>query len=143
MTNVYNRREQTPLRQDLRNNASPIERLLWGRLRGSQIAGAKFRRQFGIGEFIVDFYCPAIKLAVELDGESHRTDEATVKDRRRSAYVESLGVTVLRFSNEQIVNEMDVVVEQIAHVAASLPKAAGAKQKAEPHPNPPLAKGRE
>jgi very-short-patch-repair endonuclease len=143
MTDIYNQREHTSNRQEIRNNATPIERIFWARLKGSQMLGLKFRRQYGIGPFVVDFYCPAVKLAIELDGESHRTEEAVAKTLTRQAYIESFGVTVLRFSNEQVVNDIATVLEQIESAASNLPGMTGAKSTVEPHPNPPLTKGRE
>lgn len=104
--------------------------------------GLKFRRQYGIGQFVVDFYCPAVKLAIELDGESHRTEEGIARDMTLQAYIESFGVTVLHFSNEQVVNDIATVLEQVETSASNLPKMTGAKSVAEPHPNPPLAKRR-
>src|SRR6266850_61571 len=84
--------------QELRRNMTKTEFRLWSRLRGRQMDGWKFRRQAPIGEFIVDFYCPAAKLVVELNGDSHNNEAQFDRDNRRQAWLESQGYRVLRFS---------------------------------------------
>ena len=78
------------------------ELLLWYYLRGKHLNGYKFRRQVSIGPFIVDFYCPRTHVAIEIDGDSHVTPSAVTYDVRRQAYLQSLGMTVLRFTNTDI-----------------------------------------
>ena len=103
----------------LRREQSPIERKLWARLRQKQLYGLKFRRQHPIGRFIVDFYCPAHKLIVEIDGRSH--DERLAYDGERTAWLESQGYRVIRFTNEQVVRECHAVLEEIARVCGKEP----------------------
>jgi len=117
MTRVYNRKAQKPLRQRVRNDAPKAERLLWWRLRAKQLDGLKFRRQYGIGDYVIDLYCPAAKLAVEVDGESHFDPVAETKDAGRQAFTESFGIRVLRFINPQVYKNLDLVVEEIWRVA--------------------------
>ena len=77
------------------------------------MAGRKIRRQHSIGHYIVDFYCPAEKLAIELDGEGHFTSERFLKDKERNAYLNEQGITVLRFENEEVYHNLEGVLEQI------------------------------
>ena len=107
MGTIYNRLKQKRLRQHLRNTASDAERLLWSSLKGSQLLGYKFRRQQGIGQFVVDFYCSAKRVAIEIDGATHWTDEEQSKDRERQDYIETLGVWVLRFTNDDVYTNID------------------------------------
>jgi very-short-patch-repair endonuclease len=100
-------------RKELRNNATPTEQRLWSMLKHSNLGGYKFRRQHSVGPYILDFYCPAEKLAIELDGESHFTDEAIVYDRERTAYLNGLGITVLRFLNTEVFENSAAVCEKI------------------------------
>jgi very-short-patch-repair endonuclease len=128
MTELYNRSAERDKRQSLRNNMPPAERLLWGRLRKKQLEGFKFRRQYSIGAFVVDFYGPGLKLAIEVDGASHVGKAAQVYDAERQAFLESKGVRVLRFTNQQVYKELDGVVATIAQVVKELR-------------SPPLARG--
>ncbi len=117
VTRVYNRKAQKKLRQSLRNVAPKAERLLWCRFRGKQVDGLKFRRQYGVGDYVIDLYCPEAKLAVEVDGESHFDPVAEANDARRQAFIESFGIHVLRFTNPQVYEYLDEVVEKIWRVA--------------------------
>lgn len=109
---IFNLPQYTTRRQDLRNNATQPEQKLWAVLRGKQL-GVKFRRQHGIGHYIVDFYCPQCKLVIEVDGDSHYTDVAQQKDGQRDAYLQQLGLRVLRFTNQDINQNMAGVYEAI------------------------------
>ena len=100
------------------------ERKLWMKIRNSQL-GTKFRRQHGIGPYIVDFYSPNIKLVIELDGESHFTTQAIHNDKVRDLYMKNLGVKILRFSNRQVMEELDGVLEVIGHHIPSPFKGKG------------------
>lgn len=111
---VYNRQEEKEKRQSLRRERPAAEVILWGRLRGEQLS-YKFRRQYSVGPYIVDFYCPHWKLAIEIDGATHEGEEAVVYDANRPAYIESFGIRVLRFTNQQVYQQLDVVVENIAN----------------------------
>jgi len=95
----------------LRNNATDAEMLLWRGLRGKQMAGHKFRRQYPVAPYIVDFVCLDAKLVVELDGGQH--SEQLAYDGRRDAYIRSCGFRVLRYWNDQVMTEMQAVLEDI------------------------------
>lgn len=115
---IFNRKTQKPLRQELRKTASPIERLLWAKLRGAQL-GVKFRRQHGIGPYIADFYCPVAQLIIELDGESHYWQGKQEYDQMRSAFIQAQGLTILRFSNLEIAHNIEGVLHRICeHLTA-------------------------
>ena len=114
----YNITARKEVRQHLRNHATPAEVELWKLLRKRQIRRLKFRRQFGVGPYVLDFYCPELRLAVELDGAAHDTPEAIHYDRERTAWLtEEFGIRVLRFRNEQVFETPDLVIEEIMRVA--------------------------
>jgi len=109
----HNRPELESLRKQLRNNATPAEIKLWGRLQRSNLDGYKFRRQHSVGPYILDFYCPSEKLAIELDGDSHFTNEAITYDIARTAYLNALNIKVLRFLNTDVFDNLIAVCERI------------------------------
>jgi len=111
---VFNLKNYQYLRVKLRRNMPEPERRLWRHIKGRQL-GVKFRRQHGIGIFIVDFYCSEKHLVIELDGASHFTEEAQLYDRDRSEYLQDIGLEVVRFTNEQIMNELDSVLQILLH----------------------------
>src|SRR6266498_2836790 len=98
-------------RRVLRKNMPPAEFILWSKLRSKSLNGCKFRRQYSIGTYIVDFYCPQAKLAIEIDGESHFVDGADTYDRKRQAIIESFGVNFLRFTNIDIYERLEGVID--------------------------------
>jgi len=102
MTRIFNRFYETRKRKILRNKLPLPEVIMWLNLKGGQLNGYKFRRQCSIGRFVVDFYCPRAKLAVEIDGESHSGADAREYDKDRAQFIASAGVKIIRFSNEQI-----------------------------------------
>ena len=101
MTDRMNRAEWLERRRELRQALTPAEAVLWRLLKGHQLEGLKFRRQQGIGPYIVDFYCPKIKLAIELDGEVHNA-RADYDERRAAFLAEKKGIHVLRFENRTV-----------------------------------------
>ncbi len=101
-----------PHRRHLRREMSPPERALWQRLKG-QALGYKFRRQHPIGPYIADFYCRDANLVVEIDGYSHSGDDSYKHDRRRDAFMRSLGLRVLRISASTVGKELDQVLSTI------------------------------
>jgi very-short-patch-repair endonuclease len=103
----------------LRSEPTEPELRLWRRLRGGQIHGAYFRRQYAVGNYIVDFLCARAKLIVEVDGESHAMQENY--DRARTRWLEGRGYAVLRFANREVMHEMDAVVERIAEAVTKPP----------------------
>jgi cyclase len=102
----------------LRNNPTPAEMALWGYLRGGQL-NTKFRRQHPLGLYIADFYSHQHKLVIELDGGIHLRPDVLANDIEREQYLRSEGLRVLRFTNEQIFNQLEKVLEQIKEKISS------------------------
>jgi very-short-patch-repair endonuclease len=103
---------KTELARKLRRDETDVERRLWHRLKTGQICDARFRRQHPAGRYILDFYCPALALAVELDGGQH-ADPAS-GDRERDEWLRRKGVTILRFWNSEVAENLIGVLEAIA-----------------------------
>ena len=97
----------------LRKKATQPERILWRHLRNRNFAGYKFRRQHPFGDYNLDFYCPSVKLAIELDGGGHNYRADQIRDRTRSEFLARHGVVVLRFWNHQVRQELDSVLRAI------------------------------
>ena len=108
---IHNERNQKTLRQTLRNNATPAEAILWRALKGKQVEGLKFRRQFGIGPYVIDFYCPEIRLGIELDGGVHKTSFTHEYDEMRNRFLAENRIRVLRFDNEVVYNNVEGIIE--------------------------------
>lgn len=100
-------------RQELRNNSTKAEQLLWKQLKDSRFLNLKFRRQQGIGRYIVDFYCSDCKLAIEIDGDSHFEENAEEYDRIRTEFLNSEGIRVVRFTNTDVYKNMNGVLEKL------------------------------
>ena len=113
MTLHYNRTRERDKRRSLRNNTSGAESKLWWRLRGKQL-GTKFRRQHSIDSYIVDFYAPSCKLAIEVDGDSHFTAQAVEYDLQRTAHLERFGIEVIRFTNAEVLENIEAVLDAIS-----------------------------
>jgi very-short-patch-repair endonuclease len=105
--------EMKPFRRKLRKRMTPAEVALWVMIRNKQLVGERFLRQFSIGHYVVDFYCAKFKLAVELDGARHFTDEGRKYDQKRTEYLNSEGVRVIRFENIEVFNYPMLVLEEI------------------------------
>ncbi len=99
-------------RKNLRNLPTMAELVLWQKLKQSQL-GHKFRRQQSIGYYIVDFYCPEVKIVVEIDGSIHGERDRPEKDTQRQQWLEEQGFTILRYRNDQIKYEIDPVLQDI------------------------------
>ena len=112
MTKFYNKLEEKFKRKRLRNNMPHAEVVLWSKLKAKQ-TGFKFRRQYSIGKFVIDFYCPELKLALEVDGDSHFTEGAKCRDSERQKILESFGIVFLRFSNREIYENLNGVLIKI------------------------------
>ncbi len=111
----YSRNLKPPSRE-LRTNMTDAERVLWSRLRGKQLLDVQYYRQKPIGPYIVDFYCHASALVIEVDGGHHYEVEHASKDAERDKYLAAAGLLVLRFDNCQVLLETDAVVEEIMRV---------------------------
>lgn len=107
------------LKRRLRSDITGPEMRLWSKLRARQLKEVKFRRQHGIGPYIVDFYCPEQSLVIEVDGDSHADPEQIEKDQRRDRYLQFIGLRVVRYRNDDIMNNLEGVLEDLQTRAAS------------------------
>ena len=110
--------ETKALRKDLRNNGTSAEATFWKLIKGKQIDGLKFRRQHGVGPYILDFYCPQLQLCIELDGEVHSTTEAMdYADTRARYLINEKDIWVIRFENRVVFENPTLIVDEIREVA--------------------------
>ncbi|WP_337865041.1 endonuclease domain-containing protein [Ignavibacterium sp.] len=110
---IFNKKELKPRRKGLRNNSTYAEVFFWQQVKGRQLEGRKFRRQTSIGSYVVDFYCPEEKLVVELDGDVHFNTEAVDYDKERTEFLESVGLKVIRFENQDVLSNTEYVLSKI------------------------------
>ncbi len=114
MTKIFNKNSEKEKRRKLRNNPTYTEKILWNSLRRRQICDVRFLRQYSVNCFVIDFYAPKIKLAIEVDGSSHIGKEAY--DKSRQEYIEDFGIEFIRFANKDVIGNMNRVVAQIEEV---------------------------
>ena len=122
MTKIFNHTSKKKQRRYLRSNMPTAEILLWSKIKSKQLKGLKFRRQYSIGDYIVDFYCPNLKLVIEIDGDSHAGEAAQQSDQERQKYIEGFGFLFLRFTNQEIYKNLDGVLGKIAEKCDELNK---------------------
>jgi very-short-patch-repair endonuclease len=127
----------------LRANTTPHERALWRALKEIPIDGTHFRRQAPIGPYVVDFFCPAKHLIIELDGGHHNEDETARRDRERQEWLEGQGYRVVRFWNSDVMENLTAVLERIYVELYGSREAEAAplkhrRRRRELHPTPPL-----
>jgi very-short-patch-repair endonuclease len=114
MTKLFNKTTEKLKRRQLRRNITKAEAIIWQKLRCKQIENCKFRNQYSVEQFVLDFYSPEIKLAIEIDGESHFQEGAAHYDKERQIFIESAGINFLRFTNNQVYENLNGVLETIA-----------------------------
>lgn len=107
---IHNPYDTNHLRRELRRTMTKPEIILWSYLKHRQFLGYKFRRQHGIGRYIVDFYCPALRLAIEVDGGQHFEDDQREYDETRTNILQGLNIQVVRFANIDILQHIDGVL---------------------------------
>lgn len=110
---IHNLKYLKPYRKALRNDGTSAEATLWKSLQKRLLGGRKFRRQHSIGNFIVDFFCYEEKLAIELDGSIHKDPLVAKNDDRKTEYLKSNGIKVIRFENRAVFENLDAVLEMI------------------------------
>jgi len=115
MEYIYNTQSKQ-LRKKLRKNQTDAESIIWSKLKSKQINGLKFYRQFGIGKYVIDFFCPSIKLAIEIDGGQHNEEKIKLDDEQRSKFLEDNEIKVIRFWNNEIIKNLEGVYEKILDV---------------------------
>ncbi len=108
----YNERLKS-ISRTLRKNMTDAEILLWSKIKGKQIKEAQFYRQKPFGNYIADFYCPKAKLVIEVDGSQHYEEKGIRKDKARDRYFEKLGLKILRFTNLDVLKNVNGVLEKI------------------------------
>ena len=101
------------LARNLRNNSTKSEIILWSYLKGSKMMNCKFSRQKPIDNYIADFFCNELKLVIELDGYTHQIDEVFEKDVKKTKLLNNLGITVLRFDDKEVFENIDNVLREI------------------------------
>ena len=125
MTGIFNKKEFVKKRQYLRKNMTKAEIILWSKLKGKQLNGLKFRRQHGINNYVVDFYCPELKLAIEIDGGVHCYDSRITYDKQRQKEIEALGIKVLRYTNIDVIKNLEGVLNDILTTTPLSPPSQG------------------
>lgn len=109
MERYFNLNSQKNSRRSLRKSMPSAEVILWQSIRREQLGGFKFRRQYSVGSYVIDFFCAEAKLAVEVDGESHYAEGAKEKDERRQQFIEGFGIRFLRFTNPDVYENLEGV----------------------------------
>ena len=123
MTKHYNKPEQKALRRNLRQEQTYTEKLVWRYLRNRKFQHCKFRRQYSVDGYVIDFYSPALKLAIEIDGNVHDLPESKKHDKVRQDYLESFGIKFLRIRNEEFDGNANMAFEKIEKAISDLTHA--------------------
>ncbi len=110
---LYNKPGLKELRKKLRNNGTAAEATLWTMLNNKQLEGRKFRRQYSVDKYILDFYCTSERLCIELDGADHYTTAGFAYDQERTVYLNSQNIRVIRFENQEVFKHPEAVLEEI------------------------------
>ena len=111
---LFNRPKTLEKRRSLRSIVPEPEQHLWYFIRNKNIQGKKFRRQYSVGPYILDFYCSELKLALEIDGDSHFTENAQIYDQERTEFLNECGITVLRYTNGEVMQNINGVLQSIS-----------------------------
>jgi very-short-patch-repair endonuclease len=119
MTLSFNKISEKEKRRSLRKNMPKSEVILWSKLKNKQMQGKRFLRQYSVDQYVLDFYCPELKLAIEVDGDSHFVTGAQEYDRDRQKYIESFGIRFLRYTNADIYENVDGVCRHIREETAN------------------------
>ena len=127
----------THRRRELRKESTGAETILWKKLRAKRLDLIKFKRQHGIGPYIVDFCAPRQGLAIEIDGDIHALPDQKEKDEIRTREIESLGYRVIRYTNQEVLRNLEGVLEDILHHLKTSPSTSS---RVRPPPNPLLCK---
>jgi len=112
MTEIFNRKATKKYRRKLRNFMTTPEKKFWDSVRKDRL-GVRFRRQYGIGGYIADFYCPELKLVIEIDGSGHFTSEGKAYDEERTGFMNSIGIRVVRYNNSDVMYNISGVLDNL------------------------------
>ena len=113
MTIHFNKSSEKTNRRKLRRNSTEAEEILWEHLKDRKLFKMKFRRQYSIDQFVIDFYCPKIKFAIELDGKIHLDKNVKNHDENRDGFLSNFGIKILRIKNDAVLNDIDGTIESI------------------------------
>ena len=123
MTQLFNKLTEKEKRRILRKNTTASEKIVWTYLRRKQILSERFLRQFSVEYYVLDFYCPRLRLAIEIDGDSHFINQDVIDyDKERQDFIENLGIEFLRFRNEEVFADNDGVINRITQKVKGLQK---------------------
>lgn len=130
MFRTHNQPQQGSLRRELRMYGTSAEAAMWLLVKGRQLDGFKFRRQFSVGPYVLDFYCPDARLCLELDGQPHFTLSGDTHDTDRDAYLlREHGIRTLRFENRDVFQNTEGVLEVIRAALRETAGSAGDRQR--------------
>jgi len=119
MTRHYNKKSEQEKRRRLRSNMTYCEKIVWLHLRKRQL-GYRFLRQYSVDQFVIDFYCPELKLAVEIDGNVHEIPEQKEYDIARQNYIEEFGIGFIRIKNEELLGNPNKTFQKIEETIKNL-----------------------
>ena len=125
MNEIFNREDEKNKRRELRRSMPDAEVMLWSRLKGRQLLGCKFRRQYSVGSFVLDFFSAEIKLGIKLDGHSHFQSGAHEYHQKRQQFIESFRIKVVRILNTEIYQNLEGVLEMIGREVVMRRQATG------------------
>lgn len=128
---LYTREKDKRVRE-LRSSTVRAERLLWDYLRNTKINGFSFQRQVKLGPYVLDFYCPDAKLAIELDASQHTATAGQVRDTARTRYLNKKRINVLRFANDELTKNFGGVCEELARALPEAPTSPSTRIRATP-----------
>lgn len=123
MTKHYNKTEEKGKRRELRNNQTFCEKIIWSAIRKNQICDERFLRQYSIDQYVIDFYCPNLKLAIEIDGDDHFVSEEKIEyDKKRQRFLESFGIIFIRYTDDEVFGDTNKVIDKIEREVMELKK---------------------
>lgn len=117
---LYNHKDLRNRRRELRNNQTEAEKILWKHISKNKILGLRFLRQYSVGPYILDFFCPKIRLGIELDGSVHKEKENKLYDKDREKFLENLDINVIRFWNDDVLNNLTETLNRLQNKIKSL-----------------------
>lgn len=113
MTQHFNKSSEKVKRRNLRKNQTFCEKIMWTYLRDRKTLGYKFKRQYSIDHYVIDFYCPELKFAIELDGSVHDMPDQKEYDAYRQEYLEKFGITFCRITNDEFIGNANMAFKKI------------------------------
>jgi very-short-patch-repair endonuclease len=119
MNKHFNKQKMKKRRRELRKNMTYCEKLVWAYLRKKQMQ-VRFLRQYSVDNYVIDFYCTKLKLAVEIDGDVHDVPEQKIYDEKRQCYLENFGITFVRIKNEELLGNPNLAFERIEQAVKEL-----------------------